>query len=71
MQAALDRILQTYALLNSSAAADAVRDQLQRYLQTLHDGGETDVDRLTVCGLVYLRQQDGRLDPVKAGYTGM
>ncbi len=71
MQAALDRILQTYALLNSSAAAEAVRDQLRRYLQTLHDGGETDVDRLTVCGLVYLRQQDGRLDPVKAGYTGM
>ncbi|MCK7472759.1 MAG: hypothetical protein MZV49_02750 [Rhodopseudomonas palustris] len=71
MQAALDRILQTYALLNNGKAAEAVREKLQRYLQTLHDGGETDVDRLTVCGLVYLRQQDGRLDPVKAGYTGM
>jgi hypothetical protein len=71
MQAALDRILQTYALLTSLTAAEAARTKLERYLKTLHDGGETNVDRLTVCGLVYLRQQDGRLDPVKAGYTGL
>jgi len=26
---------------------------------------------LTVCGLTYLRQLDGSVDPVKAGYTGL
>jgi hypothetical protein len=27
--------------------------------------------RLTVCGLTYLREQDGSIDSVKAGFTGM
>ncbi len=41
------------------------------YLNTLSEAGEKDVHRLTVCGLTYLRQLDGRNDPVKAGYTGL
>jgi hypothetical protein len=29
------------------------------------------MNRLTVCGLTYLRELDGSSDPVKAGYTGL
>jgi len=71
MQTAIDRILQTYAMLTSPAAAEAAKLNLESYIRILCAGGETDVDRLTVCGLVYLREQDGRLDPLKAGYTGL
>jgi hypothetical protein len=28
-------------------------------------------DRLALCGLTYLRERDGRFDPVRAGYTGL
>ena len=73
MQAAIDRIMQTYDLLmNRSAAASAdARVKVTDYLNTLSEAGEKDVHRLTVCGLTYLRQLDGRNDPVKAGYTGL
>ena len=33
--------------------------------------GEADLDRLTVCGLTYLRERDGSIDSVRAGYTGL
>jgi hypothetical protein len=71
MQPAIDRILHTYAMLTSTAAAEAVKSKLESYIHKLSAAGETDVDRLTVCGLVYLREQDGRIDPLKAGYTGL
>jgi|UniRef100_Q07M92 hypothetical protein len=71
MQPAIDRILHTYAMLTSAAAAEAAKEKVENYIQTLSAAGETDVDRLTVCGLVYLREQDGRMDPLKAGYTGL
>lgn len=71
MQSAIDRVIQTYSLLTSPAAAEAAKAKLESYIRTLFEAGETDVDRLTVCGLVYLRELDGRLDHVKAGYTGL
>lgn len=73
MEAAIDRIMQTYDLLvNRSAAASAeARVKVTEYVQTLFDAGERDTHRLTVCGLTYLRQLDGSSDPVKAGYTGL
>ena len=71
MQSAIDRVLQTYAMLTSTAAAEAAKAKVETYIQTLCAAGETDIDRLTVCGLVYLREQDGRVDPLKAGYTGL
>jgi hypothetical protein len=73
MEAAIDRIMQTYDLLvNRSAAASAeARAKVTEYVQTLFDAGERDTHRLTVCGLTYLRQLDGSSDPVKAGYTGL
>src|SRR5215467_6484400 len=73
MQAAIDRIMQTYDLLvNQTAAASAeAREKVTEYVKTLFDAGEKDEHRLTVCGLTYLRQLDGSNDPVKAGYTGL
>ena len=73
MEAAIDRIMQTYDLLvNRSAAASAeARANVTAYVNTLFEAGERDAHRLTVCGLTYLRELDGSTDPVKAGYTGL
>ncbi|GKQ50649.1 hypothetical protein [Bradyrhizobium sp. Ce-3] len=73
MEAAIDRIMQTYDLLlnRTSAASDEARVKVTEYVQTLFDAGERDTHRLTVCGLTYLRQLDGSTDHVKAGYTGL
>ena len=73
METALDRIMMTYDLLanRTSAASSQARAEVREYLTTLFEAGERDTHRLTVCGLTYLRQLDGRNDPVKAGYTGL
>jgi hypothetical protein len=73
MEAAIDRIMQTYDLLaNRSADASAeARARVTEYLATLFEAGERDTHRLTMCGITYLRQLDGRGDPLKAGYTGL
>ena len=73
MEAAIDRIMQTYDLMmNRPAAASAeARDKVTEYVTTLFKAGEKDAHRLTVCGLTYLRELDGRSDPVKAGFTGL
>ena len=73
MEAAVDRIMQTYALLmnRSSAASEEARAKVTDYLAMLFEAGEKDTHRLTVCGLTYLRELDGSSDPVKAGFTGL
>jgi hypothetical protein len=73
MEAAIDRIMMTYNLLvNRSAEASAeARAKVTQYVATLFEAGEKDTDRLTLCGLTYLRELDGSSDPVKAGYTGL
>ena len=73
MEAAIDRIMQTYDLMvNRTAAADAdARGKVTGYVKMLFDAGEKDLHRLTVCGLTYLRELDGSNDPVKAGFTGL
>jgi hypothetical protein len=73
MDAAIDRIMQTYDLLvnRTSAASEEARAKVTDYIQMLFEAGEKDTHRLTVCGLTYLRQLDGSSDPVKAGYTGL
>ena len=73
VQAAIDRVMMTYDLLatrTDEERADA-HEQLIDYLTKLHAAGETDLDRLTVCGLTYLRERDGSIDSVKAGFTGL
>ena len=73
MEAAIDRIMQTYDLLlnRTTAASEEARAKVTEYVRTLHEAGEKDTHRLTVCGLTYLRQLDGTTDHVKAGYTGL
>jgi hypothetical protein len=73
MEAAIDRIMQTYDLLvnRSTAATEEARAKVTDYINTLIEAGERDPHRLTVCGLTYLRELDGSNDPVKAGYTGL
>ena len=73
MEAAIDRIMQTYDLLlnRSTAASEEARAKVTAYVKTLFEAGEKDPHRLTVCGLTYLRQLDGSTDHVKAGYTGL
>ena len=73
MEPAIDRIMMTYDLLvNRSAAANAeARAKVTEYVNTLFEAGERDPHRLAVCGIAYLRELDGRSDPVKAGYTGL
>jgi hypothetical protein len=73
MEAAIDRIMQTYALLvnRSTAVTEEARAKVTDYLTKLFEAGEKDTHRLTVCGLTYLRELDGSSDPVKAGFTGL
>ena len=73
MEAAIDRIMMTYDLLvnRPSAASAEARAKVTEYVTTLFEAGETDMNRLTVCGLTYLRELDGSRNPVKAGYTGL
>src|SRR3954470_22966499 len=73
MEAAIDRIMHTYDLLanRTSAASAEARSKVSTYIQTLFEAAEGGLHRLTVCGLPYLRELDGRSDPVKAGYTGL
>jgi hypothetical protein len=71
MKVAIDRVIQTYGMLTNQVAAEQAQARVENYIRTLFEAGETDVNRLTVCGLVYLRELDGSNDPVKAGYTGM
>jgi hypothetical protein len=73
MEAAIDRIMHTYDLLvnRSTGATAEARAKVTDYLSKLVEAGERDTHRLTVCGLTYLRELDGSIDPVKAGYTGL
>jgi len=73
MEAAIDRIMQTYDLLmnRSAAASSEARAKVTQYVIMLFEAGEKDPHRLTVCGLTYLPELDGSNDPVKAGYTGL
>ncbi|MGN6115275.1 MAG: hypothetical protein ACTHN2_07135 [Nitrobacter sp.] len=73
MDAAIDRIMMTYDLLlnRSAAASEEARSKVTDYIKMLVEAGETDPQRLAVCGLTYLRELDGTTDPVKAGYTGL
>jgi hypothetical protein len=73
MQAAIDRIMQTYDLMadRPAGASAEARAKVTEYVTTLFEAGEQDDNRLAVCGLTYLRQLDGSNDPVKAGFTGL
>jgi hypothetical protein len=70
MDPALQIVMRTYRLLTSRAVSKDARAKVEHYVKQLLESGENDPLRLVVCGLVYLRELDGRNDPVKAGFTG-
>ena len=72
MEAAIDRIMQTYDLLlnRTAAASDEARAKVTEYVTTLFEAGEKDTHRLTVCGLTYLRQLDGSHRSGEGGIYG-
>jgi hypothetical protein len=71
VEIATRRVLETYALMFDNAKAEGVREGLEDYLTKMCSAGETDESRLAVCGLVYLREKEGRSDPVAEGFTGL
>ena len=61
MEAAIDRIMQTYALLVNSRSAvgiEEARAKVTEYIGKLFQAGEKDPHRLTVCGLARARRLD-------------
>lgn len=71
IETATRRVLETYALMFDVAKAESMRPSLSDYLQTVFSAGETDENRLAVCGLAYLRQQSGRGDATSQGFSGL
>ena len=71
IEIATRRVLETYSLMFDTAKAEAAREGVEEYLKKMFSAGETDESRLAVCGLVYLREKEGRSDPVAQGYTGL
>jgi hypothetical protein len=73
IEAAVDRVIETYRMMSHSTAelSANMRSQLENYLRMLFEGGQTDPTQLTIFGLTYLREKDGKSDPVRAGFTGL
>lgn len=74
--AAIDRTLRTYFLMNnlSDEAAREAREKLSQYMTLLYSAGERDLDRLTMCGLTFLRdnEQGARPDGARSrSFTGL
>ncbi len=71
IEIATRRVLETYALMFDTDKAAEARESVVAYLEKMYSAGETDESRLAVCGLVYLREKEGRSDPVAEGFTGL
>jgi hypothetical protein len=71
--AAIDRTLRAYFLMYnlSDPAAREARDRLVDYLTLLVSAGERDLDRLTLCGLAYLRKSNGGPRASSQSFTGL
>lgn len=57
VDAALQQIVTTYALMAPEAAPERVRAELTPYLEGLYAAGQRDVDALAIAGLARLRAQ--------------
>ena len=71
IKTAVQQVVDIYSMMSLRDVTNDVRDVLTKYLTNLFEGGETDPERLTVCGLVYLRQLDGTLKPAQSGFSGL
>ena len=69
MEEVIDRIIHTFGMrrnLDEDELKEA-RESVDTYIETLSSAGETDPQRLTVCGLTFLRN---RLEEPSAKFTG-
>ena len=71
MEKVIERTIGIFGLMRTPEAAEAARDRLSDYLRTIASAGETDAERLVVCGLTYLREQEPENNPVPRGYSGL
>ncbi len=67
--AAIDRTLRTYFLMHTLTDDEAAqaREQLASHIALVFSAGEQDLDRLTMCGLSFLRDRAERGEAVPAG----
>lgn len=74
-KAAIDRTLRTYFLMHTLTDGEAAeaREQLAGYIGLVFSAGERDLDRLTMCGLTFLRDRNGKGEaaPAHSEYTGL
>lgn len=58
MNEVVDRIMNTFGMMRSlnEQSLEESRAHLNDYIGKLHSAGETDSQRLAVCGLAYLRK---------------
>lgn len=72
IEGAVDKTIKTYSMTAHQAAlSEEARVKVANYIKMLFEAGEKDLDRLTACGLVYLRELDGSSAPLKNGFTGL
>src|SRR5215470_12181824 len=71
MEKVIERTISIFGLMRTPEAAERARDRLSDYLKTIASAGETDPERLVVCGLTYLREQEPENDPLPRGYSGL
>jgi len=71
MDQIIERTIGIFGLMRSPEAAARERERLRDYLRMISSAGETDPERLIVCGLAYLRGQEPENDPLASGYSGL
>ena len=71
MEKVIERTISIFGLMRTPEAAERARNRLSDYLKTIASAGETDPERLVVCGLTYLREQEPENDPLPRGYSGL
>jgi hypothetical protein len=71
MDKVIERTISIFGMMRTPEVAERARPSLADYLKTISSAGETDPERLVVCGLTYLREQEPEHHPVQRGYTGL
>ena len=71
MDKVIERTIGIFGLMRTPQAAEAARDRLSDYLKTIASAGENDPERLVVCGLTFLREQEPDHRPLQHGFSGL
>jgi len=73
--AAIDRVLRAHFLIHSlsQSEADDAQERLASYINLLFSAGEHDLDRLTMCGIAYLRETQADAGPAasRENFSGL